>query len=301
MAALSTRRNDLRLDIEQQTDTRALRILSADGEIAQQLAREPQELIGEDLRNLLPRNILEMIDSYLDYNAAEQDLAVVLGKVRKFGLLHKKGREIRFSLKILRDVGEMENPRFQLHLSRLKVLESLRQQLGLPEEKEADVIDSASGMPNRASFLRHLKLVNQAVEAGKVSACLGLIRVDQYNPLSHKYGQEAAAQLFKQLGQVVLANLREDDSFGYIEPNRIAVLLLETRQENAKIPLNRIRWMFAAQPVELKKDKISATVTASVCELQGKGDALERIEQCQRLLREADLNAGNTILEPATR
>jgi diguanylate cyclase (GGDEF)-like protein len=177
-------------------------------------------------------------------------------------------------------------------------MESLCQQLGLPEVSEKDVIDEDAGMPSRASFLRHLTVITQAVEMGKVNATLALLRVDQYNTITHKHGQQASSALLKQLGQVIRTNLREDDVMGYAEPNRVGVLLLETTKENAKIPLNRIRWMFAANPVEIKGEKIPVTLTASYIGLQGKGTPASLIEQCQRLLRETELNVGNTIIEP---
>jgi len=296
----ATRKDDLRLDIIQHQQEKLLTVVSADSDLEHHLALEADELVGKDLRVILPRNIQELIESYLEFGDEVQDLSAVLSKVRKFGLLHKKGREIRFSLKILRDMSTDNNPRFQMHLSRLKVMESLRSQLNLTEPQEPDVMEPIIGMPSRASFLRHLKVVNEAVAQNKVNACIGLLRIDQYNDITHKHGQESSAPLFKQLGHVVMTNLREDDVMGYVEPNRVAVLLLETKKENAKIPLNRIRWMFAAHPVELPKEKVQATLTATYFELNGKGDPAAQIEQCQSMLRVAGLNAGNTIIEPTT-
>lgn len=298
MAALSTRKDDLRLDVVQHQQEKTLTIIAADKDFEHHIATSQEELVGKDLRTILPRNIQDMIENYVEFGDEMQDLAAVLGKISKFGLLHKKGREIRFSLKILRDMSDGSNPQFQLHLSRLKVMESLCQQLGLPEVSEKDVMDDDAGMPTRASFLRHLAVVTQAVEMGKVNATLALLRVDQYNTITHQHGQEASSTLLKQLGQVIRTNLREDDVMGYAEPNRVGVLLLETKKENAKIPLNRIRWMFAANPVEIKGEKIPVTLTAGYIELQGKGAAATLIEQCQKLLREAELNVGNTIIEP---
>ncbi len=300
MTAPGTRKDDLRLDVQQQQQDQSLVILSVDPELEQHLSLGVDELVGKDLRTILPRNIQEIIESYLEFGDDMQDLSAVLSKVRKFGLMHKKGREIRFSLKILRDISNDSNPRFQMHLSRLKVMESLRAQLGIPETQEQDALDSIAGMPGRASFLRHLKVVNEAVAQSKVSACIALLRIDQYNDITHKYGQEATKILFKHLEQTLVTNLREDDVMGYVEPNRVAILLLETKKENAKIPLNRIRWMFAAHPVILPKDKVSVTLTATYFELDGKGEPTAQIEQCQRMLREAELNAGNTIIEPVT-
>lgn len=299
MAALSTRKDDLRIDVVQHQSEKTLMIIAADKDFEAHVMRSQEELVGKDLRTILPRNIREMIDDYLEFGDEIQDLAAVLGKINRFALLHKKGREIRFSLKILRDMSDGTNPQFQLHLSRLKVMESLCQQLGLPEVSKKDVIDADAGMPTRASFLRHLEVVTQAVEMGKINATLALIRVDQYNTITHQYGRDASNLLLKQLGQVIRTNLREDDVLGYAEPNRVAVLLLETKKENAKIPLNRIRWMFAANPIEVKDEKIPVTLTATYIELQGKDDPAKLIEQCQRLLREAELNVGNTIIEPS--
>ena len=295
-----TRKDDLQVDVIQHQQEKSLKIVAADKDLEHHLALDADELIGKDLRMILPHNIQEMIDNYLEFGDELQDLSAVLSKVRKFGLVHKKGREIRFSLKILRDMNTDENPRFQLHLSRLKVMESLRSQMGMPENTEADVLESIIGLPNRTSFLRHLKVVNDAVAQSKVSACIGLLRVDQYNEITHKYGQGSSKVLFKQLGQVVMTNLREDDVMGYVEPNRVAILLLETKKENAKIPLNRIRWMFAAHPIELPKAKVPVTLTATYFELNGKGTPASQIEECQRMLREAELNAGNTIIEPTS-
>ena len=295
---MTTRRDDLQLDVVQNQEEKSLTIRAVDPDLEHHLLLDADELIGKDLRMILPRNIQETIENYLEFGDEIQDLSAVLSKIPKFALMHKKGREIRFSLKIVRDISNDRNPHFQLHLSRLKVIESLRAQLGMPEIQEEDVLEPTIGMPNRTSFLKHLKVVNEAVAQSKVSACIALVRVDQYNEITHKYGQEASTILFKQLAQVVKTNLREDDVLGYVEPNRVAILLLETKKENAKIPLNRIRWMFAAHPIELPKAKTPATLTATYFELDGKGVPTAQIEQCQRMLREAELNAGNTIIEP---
>jgi diguanylate cyclase (GGDEF)-like protein len=294
----ATRRDDLQLEVLQNQAEKTLTIMSVDPDLQHHLALDADELIGKDLRMILPRNIQDMIENYLEFGDEIQDLSAVLSKISKFALLHKKGREIRFSLKILRGMSDNENPRFQLHISRLKVIESLRAQLGMTEAPEQDVLEPIIGLPNRTSFLKYLKIVNEAVAQNKVSACLALLRIDQYNEITHKHGQESSKILFKHMGQVVTTNLREDDVMGYVEPNRVAVLLLETKKENAKIPLNRIRWMFEAHPVELPKEKVSVTLTASYFELTGKGLPTAQIEQCQRMIREAELNAGNTIIEP---
>ena len=200
MSALSTRKDDLRLDVAQHQQEKSLIIIAADKDLENHLLRSQDELVGKDLRTILPRNIQEIIADYLEFGDDVQDLAAVLGKISKFGLLHKKGREVRFSLKILRDISDGSTPQFQLHLSRLKIMESLCQQLGLPEVSEKDVIDTESGMPTRASFLRHLAVVSQAVAASKVNATIGLIRVDQYNTITHQYGQDVIVT-GKQIGR----------------------------------------------------------------------------------------------------
>ena len=117
----ATRRDDLQLDVVQHQLEKALTITAVDPDLEHHLALDADELIGKDLRMILPRNIQETIENYLEFGDEMQDLSAVLSKISKFGLLHKKGREIRFSLKILRDISNDQNPHFQLHLSRLKV------------------------------------------------------------------------------------------------------------------------------------------------------------------------------------
>ena len=296
---MHSRKDDIAIYVLQRNAEKRIEIITVDDSLEEHIGRRAIELVGEDLKTILPRNIVEMIESYLVFGDPAQDLAAVLGKIRKFGLMHKKGREIRFSIKIVRDNNLDENTRFQLHLNRMKVMESLRQQLDLPKVEEKDMLDPIAGVPDRASFFRHLQVVNDAVAQGKVSACLSVLRVDSYAEIIRDHAQAGVKELFRSLVQVCLANLREDDILGYVAPNRVAVLLLETQKENAKIPLNRIRWMFAANPLQLGRDRIPVTLTATYFQLVGQGTPEAQVEECQRMLQEAEQNAGNTIIEPA--
>lgn len=301
-ASLISRREDITLDVVQQNAQKKITILAADKNIETYLARTASELVGTELKFILPEIINDQIANYLEYGDDIQDLAAVLNKTRKFGLLNKHGREINFSLKVVRDavLDKELNPHFKLCISRQKIMESLRTQLGLSEVEQKDVLDTTTHLPDRASFLRHLELVNRAVREGKVQACLGLIKVDTYNEVVRNHAQEGAKALFKYLATVCRTNVREDDVVGYVAPNRVAIILLETRAENAKIPMNRIRWTFAANPVELPKATLSTTLTATYLTIPGKGTPIMVIDACDKAFGIADAKrlGGNLVLDP---
>lgn len=299
-----TRKADVTLDVVQHNADRKLMIIGADKAIEEHLGRPSTEIIGEELKTILPESVNELIANYLEYDDDIQDLAAVLGKTRKFGLLNRHGREIPFGLKIVRDasVDKDTNPRFKLFISRQKIMDSLRTQLGITEAQEKDVIDTTSHLPDRASFLRHLELVNRAVREGKIKASLGLIKVDIYNEVVRNHGQEGAKALFQHLSTICRNNVREDDIVGYIAPNRIAIILLETKEENAKIPMNRIRWTFGSTPVVIPKAKapLPMTLTATYIAIPGKGTPIQVIDAGDKAFGLADAQrlGGNLILDP---
>lgn len=298
-----TRKADVTLDVVQKNTEQKLVIVAADKAIEEHLGRTTSEIVGEELKSILPENVNELIANYLEYDDV-QDLAAVLSKTRKFGLLNRHGREIPFGLKIIRDTAadKEANPRFKLFISRQKIMDSLRMQLGITEVQEKDIIDTTSHLPDRASFLRHLELVNRAVREGKIKACLGLIKVDIYNEVVRNYGQDGAKALFMNLATVCRTNVREDDIVGYVAPNRVAIILLETKEENAKIPMNRIRWTFGSAPIALPKAKepIQMTLTATYLNIPGKGTPIQVIDACDKAFGIADAKrlGGNLILDP---
>lgn len=298
-ATAPTRKDDVTLEVLQHNTDKKLTIVAADEALGAHLGLKADELVGAELKTVLPANINELIDNYLEYGDDGHDLGAVLSKSRKFGLLHSKGREIRFGLKIVRDVALDANPRFKLHINRLRVMESLRQQLGILDAQEKDIIDTTTHLPDRASFMRHLDLVCRGVREGKLQASLGLIRVDEYNTVVRNHAQEGAKALFMHLGQVCKRNLREDDLMGYVEPNRIALLLMETSGDNAKIPMNRIRWNFAASPLVLKKETLELTLTATYIQITGKDVPPKLIEECNKLIGQADAKhlGGNLVVD----
>lgn len=295
----STRKEDSTLNIIQNNESQRLVIAEIDPALAMSLGTSPEALIGSDLNDLLPDSINELVTSYLEYGDDAHDLSVVLGRTRGFALKHSKGRELRYSLKIMRDAATDSNPRFKLHVSRLQAMESLRQQLGITEVAEQDVLDTTAQMPNRASFLRHADLVIRGVREKKIQASLGLVKIDNYNTLIRNHGQAAAAALFSHLGQVCRMNMREDDLIGYVEPNRVALLFMETHGDNAKIPLNRIRWTFASTPITLKKETLELTLTATCVDIRSNTTPPQLIDECNKAFGVAEARnlGGNLIVD----
>ncbi len=298
------RKDDVCLIICQNVDDKKLKVLEVDANIQPLTGYKPEELIGEDLQYFLPKRIKELIDDYLDSRGDGQGLEEALSKISRFAIVSKVGREIRFSVKIVRDVmnsgDDPKMPRFRLFVRKIRLLEEMQKSAG---EQFMNIggfekVDPLTGVPDRASFEKLLEMVNYYIGKGEVIACLALLHVDHLAELREKHGNEFAEKALKKLTYLCSSNLREDDRVGQLGPDRYGVIVVDTTLENAKIPLNRIRWMFAADPMEASGQKIPLTLTATYLNMDGR----TKVDQMLKTLDEAYEKAarggvtGNSII-----
>jgi len=91
--------------------------------------------------------------------------------------------------------------------------------------------DKLTGLSNRRYFLAGLEKTIAARKQGGYSAVL-YVDVDRFTQVMENAGEVAAQQLLAEIGQRLLARLRQDDQLARIEHDRFALLLDNVRLEN---------------------------------------------------------------------
>ena len=211
----------------------------------------------------------------------------MLARVHDIQLRDKQNRYIQFRLRVVRAEVLGPNPLFHLVLQD-EVL--LREEEGIKKilrENFAghEVLDEVTGLPDRASLIRDMELVQHHASSKEFTACFATMTIDHLHEIVESHGEQVALQAIKHVGMVCRQRLRTDDMVGVVDTNVLGLLLLYITPESSRVVLNRLRWAISTMPHILDHgEKLTVTVSVSFAMLDhGAPEGILR--QCEKDLK----------------
>lgn len=252
---------------------------------------------GRSLTEIVPKDIRDTLEDYIEYSDDGSDLAEVLGKVRHFRLFNVRGDEVPLTIKIALAEAKDKNFWYRLILrdeTYEKEVESFKQRIA-QNFKGHEVLDADTGLPDRASLLKDLEIAHFHANEKEFSCCFALFRLDKFEDLRRTFGKKQALAALKQIGANLKRGLRDDDTVGRIGEDELGVVLMDITPESARVVLNRLRWLVASEPLRIP-DAPPRQVTVSVTfSMIGETDAATLFALCEEAL--AKEGAPNAMIE----
>lgn len=164
----------------------------------------PEELIGQNIKVLMPEPNRSMHDTYLrNYHKTGQKH--VIGQYREVVGLHKDGHE--FPIEI--NIAEMELDGIKHFVGLTRDISDRKR----AEEKitQMALFDQLTGLPNRAHFYQSLDAALAQARRINSQVALMFIDLDGFKAINDNLGHNAGDQLLQEIGQRLNHSIRESD------------------------------------------------------------------------------------------
>ncbi len=143
------------------------------------------------------------------------------------------------------------------------------------ELNQQATLDALTGITNRRYFLelahgelkRSLRL--------KHPLALVMMDIDHLKSVNDTYGHAVGDQTLMAFTKICQKNIRDIDIFARIGGDEFVLLLPETNQEQAFIPVERIREILAAHPIELSGMPVLITLSSGISILASEKETIE--------------------------
>ena len=259
------------------------------------------ELMGKSFSSLVPPQIKDILQSYIEYDdPMGDDLATVLKRTRQFQVVNKHGENVPISLKVFYVPGSGSATRYEIlmrDVSLQEKLEAIKKQL-IEEQKANNSIDPATSLPNYIALRQYITLVRDFVEKSRVEAIFALIDIETYDQTLHTKGEMAANLLVQTVGERFRKASRAEDTIGVIGNGIVGVLLFDCNTANAPLAFNRIKNKIIEAPVEIKPGlEVSVTINIAYHQV-AENDTVEKVfRNCASMLDRSAQSGGNDIVQ----
>lgn len=257
---ISHRQSDAVIAIYQDNSEQQTYIHDLNDVAADMLGFGKGDLIGQPIGFLLPTRIHKLLEEYVEYEDFGNDVGSVLGKVNSFCVVNKDRQELTFRIKVQRSTPVGGHDQFNLILQSEagnRRTEAFRELLR-ENFKGHEVLDNATGLPNRASLLKDIELVMFYVHKKELKASVAMIDLEDLEQHQQAHGDKGVAEAMKHIAMLSRQNLRNDDTIGLVSPGRVGIILFDAVDDAAQMVLNRLRWLIAANACTMPDDQKAA-------------------------------------------
>jgi diguanylate cyclase (GGDEF)-like protein len=155
-------------------------------------------------------------------------------------------------------------------------------------------VDPLTGLPNRRSFFESLR--NRVAECSLSSDPLSLliVDIDGLQAINQQHGQLVGDVVLRAVTQVIRTATRFYlDLVARYEGGKLAVLLVDTKPQDATIVAERIRRTVAAFKLRAEGTELAVTVSVGIAEFTRGEDAVGLIKSAESAVRSAKLDGRN--------
>lgn len=164
------------------------------------------------------------------------------------------------------------------------------------EEAAPSVVDEERQVLSFSAFMSNLAtaLTDNRRESENLSVIL--VRIDQFDKTSVRYGADASRLLYQRIGRMLLSRVGlkcyvgcfSHDSFGIIMPNM--------RMDEAVVTGLKIRNAIATTPIQVTGKQIEATVSMGIGDESGPGQKRPLIDRVKDAIAAASKLGGNQVV-----
>ncbi len=174
----------------------------------------------------------------------------------------------------------------------------LEQELALTQQKlkMATSRDDLTGLLTRHAFFTMLEREFKRARRYKNELCLLAIEVDHLATISQSYGFAAVDTVFKELGAIVTASIRDVDFGGRFGLESVGVLLPETPPENAKVVASRMVAMAKEKDIGVGDQSLTISFCVGVGGIKGLDTHDGLLRRAQSALTAAKGQGAGTVI-----
>ena len=198
------------------------------------------DLLGQDIRKILPFEISEILDDNIEYNLEGNDLKTVMEKIINFKILDSTKKELNMNAYVDRALSTPEKLAFSIILERkIFLAEKIKSILaGIAEFQQ--VTHDATGLLNASAYFEVLNEVMDFLYDAKVEAVMCVISVEGFPMIRMNEGKEKVNEVLEKIGRTIRANFRGRDIMGYLGFGKFGIFMVRTFEDEVVYPLRRL-------------------------------------------------------------
>ena len=183
------------------------------------------------------------------------------------------------------NAGDGSQPPYDLSAYRLDLEEGpcvvglgidVSQRVTLEQElRRLATTDGLTGLPNRRHFLELTEAEQQRAERYGTPYSLLMLDVDHFKTFNDTYGHDVGDLVLQTLAETVQGTLRSGEMVGRLGGEEFAILLPQTRVDDAMQAAERVRSSLAATRVASDEGPLAITVSIGVADWSGTKDTVE--------------------------
>lgn len=168
-----------------------------------------------------------------------------------------------------------ENDRLKAQLRRLRAYVS--------ELEHAADTDPLIPVYNRRAFMRELSRAQSVSDRYDIPSSIIFLDLDQFKAINDQYGHAIGDEMLRQVGQVLMAGVRECDMVARLGGDEFGILLFKTAPESAQAKAAALACRIAEIRISMPTGEVSVSATWGV-------SACKNSETAEQILSRADHN-----------
>jgi diguanylate cyclase (GGDEF)-like protein/PAS domain S-box-containing protein len=232
------------------------KILMANPAVEEVLGYHAEELVGMDIRLLLPPRFAEnwnIIQTYTSPKATASETGFV-----ELSAVRKSGGEIPVQV-------SLSESRAHARKSFTAILRDISERKAYEEELRIfSITDSLTGLYNRRHFYSLAQKELERAVRKKVTFCVLLIDIDHFKKYNDAYGHQGGDLILKEIADLMRNTFRLMDSCFRFGGEEFLVLLPETDEAGARIASERFRSLLAGKEIHIAISDTPVKATASI-------------------------------------
>lgn len=260
------RQGDIVMVIRQDNAARAVVVESIDESggttLQEMLGFSASTLIEQPLQAYLTTREQGLLEDYLEYDPYGKDVGDILSRAGYFGMRHQSGERVEMHMKITRDVGYLESPRFRM------TLQSKDMAMGACSKEVRALLvkaqyDPVTDLHDQAAFLDAMRIVDRYVAEEKLTATVAVIAVLDYNYFLKRKTQAQMDAMLQEVSRRLVKSFRNSDIRAYLGLGVFSIGLLKADANTAHIPLHRLREQM--QYIGIDGEEVAVNITYLQC------------------------------------
>ena len=170
-----------------------------------------------------------------------------------------------------------------------------REKLG-SELARLEVIDAATGVPNRRGFYQALAPWMALARRPGLPTALVVLNIDHFKRVNDSYGHPVGDAVLKAIVDTCRQQLRDSDLMGRLGGAEFAIQLPRTSLNDALMVAERIRAAVAALPVKTEKAVLSLTASLGVTTIRADDSTVALFKRADEALQAAKEAGRNRVM-----
>lgn len=172
------------------------------------------------------------------------------------------------------------------------------------EQRQRKLItyDELTGLISRRTFFEKFDELKEITEKNKTHITLAYMDLDDFKKINDVYGHNAGDQALKSFAQILTNAARVNDIIARIGGEEFAIILPETKIEDAHMILERIRKTVSSKELIIEGKKLSISMSTGLAQYQGDALRIDKlVSQADKAMYQAKSEGKNCISLYATR